>query len=183
MYRPDEGYEHEASSADLLTELLLPVYLAAWAKSSARSEQLRSNVTSGDEIESEGDHGVGDEADPGDATSLTSWALSIWLRGLVADRRFCTGTMSRRLEWIASRGVGKRRLRDASAGRVLLASRQSQDDGRCARCCAVVSSLKNSELEQRYLGSLCAAWSAATTPVRPVVCGTSFPDLVRATSD
>jgi hypothetical protein len=184
MYRPDEKHQQEASSADLLTELLLPVYLAAWTKASAGSEQLRPSVTSGDEVETDGAHGVGDDADTGDDTFLTfcARALSIFLKGLVADRRLGTGTLPHRLRWIASRGVGERRLRDASAARVL-ALRQSQDNGRRAWCYIVVSPLTNCELERRHLGPLGAAWSATTTPVRSVVCGTPFAELVRTTSD
>jgi hypothetical protein len=184
MHRPDEKHQQEASPADLLTELLLPVYVAAWTNASARSEQLRPSVTSGDEVQTDEAHGVVDEADTEDDTFLTfcARALSILLKGWVADRRLGTGTFPHRLKWIASRGVGERRLRDTSVGRVL-ALRQSQGDGRDAWCYFVVSPLTNRELEWRDLGPLGAAWSATTTPVRSVVCGTPHADLVRTASD
>jgi hypothetical protein len=88
MRRPDQNYEHEQSSSDLMTELLLPVYLAAWTRASARSEELRPSTTIGDEVDSDADHRGDDEVDPDDRAFLIflARAVSGWLRTCDLER-------------------------------------------------------------------------------------------------
>ncbi len=66
MRRPDQNNEQEASSTDLLTELLLPVYLAAWTRASIRSQQHQPSAASHDQVNADADRGVADDDDPGD---------------------------------------------------------------------------------------------------------------------
>jgi hypothetical protein len=91
MHAADQAYDRPASTG-LLTELVLPVYLAAWTRASTENDRIRPRVTARDETASDED---GDEG---------------FLERPVAERR-------RRLASVAPGTVASRTVRRGSTGR------------------------------------------------------------------
>lgn len=136
MYRPDHPYDQDAST-ELLTELLLPVYLSAWTKATVKDHGLRPDTAFRDGADSDEGIVVADAPAPGGGRHRIVGAMGLahrWLR--IVDRaRFLRFA----LQSLAPRPVAERPLTHVSD------LEPPPRNGRRDRCRATAAPLKGRE--------------------------------------